>query len=157
MIPELDQRGLLPEGVHTTPDWQAIAAAFAGNDIRRHRLNEMHRFITQELQAVAAGLELFVGGSYFSDKPSPGDIDCTIFLPLAEIPQRKPFFQLCNDGGKGRIWHDYGVELYPSIEHIGTNDFRLFFQYVGEKTATLKALNEKDKRGIIKVEKWILG
>lgn len=30
-------------------------------------------------------------------------------------------------------------------------DFREFFQYVGIKTALAKGLDEKDKRGIIKV------
>lgn len=157
MIPPLDHRGLLPDGQYEA-GWEEIARRFATNPLREVRIRDLRQFIRAELVAVASGLDLTLGGSYFSDKPDPGDIDCTLFVPLDQIVQRVPFLTLCNEhGGKGRIWDQYKVELYPSIGTPSARDFRQFFQYVGEKTAALKSLNEKDTRGIIKVESWTLG
>ena len=158
MIPPLDNRGLLPEGVHTAASWDEIAIRFAINQVRQGRLEEMFKFIRSDLRRPAAGLELYVGGSYFSDILFPGDIDCTVCIPLAEIANRIDLIRLCaNEGGKGRIWQQHKIEIYPSFELPGSNDFREFFQYVGEKTASLKQIHQKDRRGIIKVEQWIVG
>lgn len=160
MIPPLDQRGLLPHGVHTST-LAEVEARFATNGVRELRLAELRRFIATELRPIGDGLELFAGGSYFSDKVDPGDIDCTIEIPAAYINDRLPLIALFNDGrsrtDKGRIWHEYRVEIYPTLVFPGHNDFKDFFQYVGEKTAALKNLNAKDRRGIIKVESWTLG
>jgi len=156
MIPTLDERGLLPAGCHDAT-WPDIEARFASNPLRKLRLEQAHRCVRLELQAVATGLEMVLGGSYFSDKPDPGDIDCTIVLPVHEIPARAGLIALADDGGKGRLWIQYRVEFYITVALPGYNDFRLFFQYVGEKTADIKHLHAKDLRGTIKVEPWTLG
>lgn len=157
MIPPLDHRGLLPGGTHTA-NWAEIHDHFAFNTRRKHLLAGMLLFIRDELQHLASGLSLTIGGSYLSDKAEPGDIDCTVHLQLSEAVNRVELLTLCNEhGGKGRIWHQYGVEIYPSIEVPGAPNFSLFFQYVGEKTSTLKNLHEKDLRGVIEVTPWILG
>ena len=156
MIPQLDARGLLPAGCHVGT-WAEIEEAFATNDWRRRRIAQFKLFVRNELQPVAAGLELVLGGSYFSDKPDPGDIDCTVAVAPVDLLQRADLLALSMDGGKGRLWEKYKAEFYVTIVIPGRNDFRLYFQYVGEKTAGLKNLSVTDLRGTVKVEPWILG
>lgn len=161
MIPALDARGLLPPGKSDT-DWAELALRFATSTLRLSRLKELHRFIDAELMALGAGLDFYVAGSYLSDKVSPGDIDCTIVIPTHEINARIPLINLFDDGrvpglNKGRIWNEYGVEIFPTLVFPGYPDFLEFFQYVGEKTALAKNLQVKDKRGILRITSWTLG
>jgi hypothetical protein len=160
MIPALDHRGLLPHGIHiATID--EIRAVFCFNAIREQRLESFLNFLRIELIPLGNGLDLYAAGSYLTDKPDPGDIDCTIEIPANDIHNRIPLLNLFNDGrsqhDRGRLWNEYRVDAYPTLNFPGSNDFRDFFQYVGEKTATLKNLNEKDRKGIIKVESWTNG
>lgn len=158
MFPNLDSRGFLPPGVHQACNWDSVAAVFAFNDHRKLLLNNMKQFIYAELQYVAAGLELAIGGSYLSTKSVPGDIDCTVYFKLEDICTKRPALDLLsNDGAKGRIWTQYRVEVYPTLEFPGRNDFGSFFQYVGEKSAVLHNCAATDKRGVLKVGSWLPG
>lgn len=158
MIPPLDDRGLLPAGIHVAKNWTEVAAAFAVNDHRQQLLGNVQLWIDKELQHVAAGLELVIGGSYLTTKPVPGDIDCTVMIPVDEIAQRGPALQLLLvDGRKGRIWTQYKVEAYPTLSSPGASDFSAYFQYVGEKSALLHHCAATDLRGVIKVSTWLPG
>jgi hypothetical protein len=161
MLPPIDHRGLLPPGVHVAT-LAEIDQLFATNPRRQHLLAELRRFIHERLLPSGAGLELFVCGSYFSDKADPGDIDCTVPVQIADVMNRLPVLALMNDGrsptDKGATWKNYSVDFFVSLSGLpGMNDFVAFFQYVGIKTASLKNLNEKESRGIVKVEQWELG
>lgn len=158
MVPPLDERGLLPPGVHDADDWLVVERMFATNDHRRALLDQMRIFIAAELQHVAAGLDLIIGGSYLTTKVVPGDIDCTVVIPVDEIQARVAALQLLVvDGRKGRIWHQYRVEAYPTLGQPGAHDFREFFQYVGEKSAVLHNCAARDLRGVIRVASWLPG
>lgn len=154
MIPPLDARGLLPPGQHECENFSELALHFATNGRRVALFQNLERFIRTELSLVAAGLHLYIGGSYLSDKPHPSDIDCTLSVPLRDIAAYADLVQLSADGAKGRIYTTYGVEFYLTIDALGMNDFRLFFSYAGEKTAHAKNIDAKDSRGIIKVIQW---
>lgn len=160
MLPPLDHRGLLPEGIHTAT-LAEIEQAFATNVTRQHLLQEFRRFIREQLSATAAGLEVYASGSYFSDKAVPGDIDCTVPIPIPQVASRLAVVNLTNDGRsttqKGALWDNYRVDFWVSLGIPGHHDFVAFFQYVGIKTAALKHLSEKDKRGIVRVDQWALG
>jgi hypothetical protein len=141
--------------VHQVPNWDVVEKVFAFNPHREQLLLSMRTWISLELQHVAAGLELVIGGSYLTTKPQPGDIDCTVLVPLAEASARGPALQLLSqDGSKGRIWQQYRVEAYPTLQVPGLNDFSVFFQYVGDKSALLHQCAAKDLRGVIKVTSW---
>lgn len=149
-----DSRGLLSPGCHVCRGWKAFRRAFAFNPHRELQLDRLQTFVRAELLPVARGLELVVGGSFLSDKAVPGDVDCTIAMPVASTSRRGPLMLLAADGDKARIYRQYGVEFYLSFTSPGCNDFRAYFQYVGEKTALARGLNPKDLRGTVKVEKW---
>lgn len=154
MIPPLDARGLLPPGRHECRTLADIEDRFATNAHRLKLLRGLQQFIQAELAQAAQGLALYIGGSYLSDKPDPGDIDCTIVMTMDSLYLRPGLLRLCADGNKGRIYGQYAVEFYPSIDDGTSNDFRHFFAYVGDKTAAAKNLDSKDLRGIVKVNTW---
>jgi hypothetical protein len=162
LLPSLDSRGFLPVGVHAAT-FADIEVRFATDAGRVQLLNQFRGFLQQHLIAVGSGLDLVVGGSYLSDKAGPMDIDCTIKVPISDFANRIPVVALQNDGrnpltgAKGWIWDTYKVDYWVSVTGSGWNDFENFFQYVGQKSASLKGLNNTDRRGVVKVEQWILG
>jgi len=150
-LPPLDNRGLLPAGIHET-NWASIEYAFLNNVHRQELFAKAMCFFHGELSDAGAGLQLILGGSFFSDKSLPEDIEATIYAPFSESYRK--LAQLSNIDAHNRIKQTYGVDFYVSWDAGGSNDFRLFFQYVGPKTAHQKGLNEHDLRGIVKVIEW---
>ncbi|MCX7825642.1 MAG: hypothetical protein N2689_08785, partial [Verrucomicrobiae bacterium] len=80
MIPPLDHRGLLPAGIY--PATLSEIIAFADGETRQRLADGLGRFIARELLPWASGLTLDVGGSYFSDKSQPEDIEATLRVGL---------------------------------------------------------------------------
>jgi len=158
MIPALDERGLLPAGIHQAAGWEPLQAAFCWNEHRHMLLGNLRRWVDVELQLVAAGLGLVVGGSFLTSKAVPSDIDCTVLMPLNELSAYGAALQLLlEDGAKGRIWKDFGVEVYPTIQCEGMNDFSAYFQYVGDKSAVIHQCGALDRRGVIQIDPWLPG
>jgi hypothetical protein len=162
MLPSLDTRGFLPAGIHIAT-FAEVENRFAMDTHRAHLLAEFRRFVADHLIGCASGLQLYLSGSYFSDKLVPGDIDCTVELPIADLAGRVTVVQLQNDGRngplqKGWIWDQYCVDYWVTLTGMaGPRNFIDFFQYVGVKSASMKSLSATDKRGIVRVDQWILG
>ena len=151
-IPELDSRGLLPPGVHCCT-LQEAEARFAVGPYRESLWHSVMKWLKIEVQQQGVLLPLLIGGSFFSDKPNPGDIEIAIDLDGATAAQTGAAIIMFT---RREEWHRvYRVDYYPNMP--GGNDFGSFFQYVGPKTAQTKNLNPKDKRGILRVETWTLG
>ncbi|GAA0805780.1 DUF6932 family protein [Cupriavidus gilardii] len=156
MIPPLDERGLLPAGVHDAA-LEEIPGIFCHN---AHRV-ELWTCITErflpvlklELGSYSPTIPVLVfGGSFFSDKASPQDVEMTAVFDQtygdACLWQAMQTFW-----GKHDMWKDqYRADYYPSLP--GGSDFSQFFQYVGEKTAQAKGLSEKDYRGVLRIRQW---
>lgn len=157
MIPPFDNRGLLPVGVHTAT-WTETAAYF-GADLRRLSLVQNAKaFALTEVAPIFPSCGFFLAGSTLSDKAFPGDIEAFVAVDqtLLAIPANMTAaFSL--QARHDAIRAQYEVDFYVSFGLPGAPDFSAFFQYVGEKTAAMKHLHEKDKRGIIEVAQWTLG
>jgi hypothetical protein len=150
-IPPLDHRVLLPEGIYEAHK-QEIKKSFCITLYRQKLFDDFIRFLDIEIHA--QGIGVYLGGSFFSDKPLPNDIEVTITVD-AEMLSDKTKQHVVNLGAPAehaRIKKIYRVDFYLSIDWAGYNDFRQFFQYVGEKTANAKGLNARDKRGIVKLQ-----
>jgi len=81
MLPELNDQGELPPGVHMA-DWQEFQARFGGSSPRRIWLTGRLRGLL-ELAAHGGKLQrVFIWGSFVTAKPAPRDLD--ILLVMAE-------------------------------------------------------------------------
>lgn len=150
-LPPLNKLGLLPQGVHQGTLCH-IATQFARSPYRIDLFSSVKCFIDTELKSACSGLTLVMGGSFFSDKELPNDIEMTVQLPL-DYPKLAQAIELCSD--RDRLKEQYKVDFYPSIK--GQNDFVGFFQYVGPKTGLTKGIDEKTLRGVVEVVQWELG
>jgi len=155
-IPPLDNRGLLPGGCHQG-SLREIEGRFTYDIYRQQLYTQVKTFIDGELRRVATGLNLVLGGSFFSDKKFPADIEATVYLPFHSLIQYQALLTLGNKAEHKRVKDLYRADFYISLQAPGCNDFGAFFQYVGPKTAHLKGLNEKDSRGVVEVSQWELG
>lgn len=149
-IPPLDKRGLLPEGIHDA-SIDEIRTRFAISTYRTALFDDFVRFMNIEVESLDA--PIFMAGSYLSDKPLPNDIEITIEVNLELFCSQagQKIIQLGSGDNHNRLKMQYRVDYYPSLKMPGMNDFTLFFQYVGEKTAHAKGIDTNDKRGIIRV------
>lgn len=155
MIPPLDERGLLPPGQHVA-HLEDIPRQFCTNVYRWRLWDDVLAGLGVLCEQVHAQPcpppVLVLGGSFFSDKPQPQDIEATLVFDAAtpgavcwwwilQQTQLQPTL-------KGRCRLDF----YPTLP--GHNDFVAFFQYVGPKTAEAKGLGDKDVRGVLQVLTW---
>lgn len=85
-IPELNEEGFLPEGLHDCKldEIGARFGQFQVND-RRVRLFENLCALVEEQRQAGLAIELIVDGSFVTSKPSPEDIDLVIVLPAGYV------------------------------------------------------------------------
>ena len=81
-IPDLDDDGFLPEGVHEC-SLDEIDQRFGGNQsaVRRSALFAKLREYIQELRSTGMAAGLIVDGSFITNKTEPNDIDLVLILP----------------------------------------------------------------------------
>ena len=153
MIPELDDRGLLPAGVHSGT-WHDIEAAFSKDNRRQKLINSARNFSCSTLTPLFPA-PLYLAGSTFSDKPNPGDIEATIKVDPYQLSHDQLKLMIALQTSHDKIKDATEIDFYVTLDTPDNNDFSQFFQYVGEKTAIIKNLEPKDKRGIVEVKTWI--
>ena len=80
-IPDLDDDGFLPEGVHEC-SLDEIDQRFGGNQsaVRRSALFAKLREYIQELRSTGMAAGLIVDGSFITNKTEPNDIDLVLIL-----------------------------------------------------------------------------
>jgi len=152
LIPSLDNRGLLPPGIHLGT-WKQVETAFATDPRRQSLIGNAKSFSLSTINSLYPS-PLFLAGSTFSDKGYPNDIEATIKIDPNGLnkAQLVTLFQL--QSMHSFIKNNMEIDFYVTIDKPGANDFSVFFQYVGEKTAIAKNLQPKDMRGVVEVDKW---
>lgn len=127
MIPEFDENGNLPPGVHFC-DWQEFVERFGTNDTRRRMIAGLQLAITQ---LKAAGCRtIYINGSFVTIKPNPQDFDAcydneTVDIDYLRINAPRLLNHYDRAGQKAK----YRGEIFPSQQPIGNygiNSFELF-------------------------------
>ena len=147
-IPEFDEHGHLPEGVHdcTLPE---IGERFGWNDHRQKLVDGLIACVQNEIRPDFQQ-PVLVDGSFVTDKPEPGDVDIALdFQDASDEVKWQGFLFFSNE--KTRIDKKYGVDLWVRIPNL-TKDFSTFFQYLGEKRGRQTKLDTKRLKGILKVK-----
>lgn len=86
MIPEFNQRGALPPGIHLTT-WDEFAGRFVvfSRSDRRLRIGEKIRALYDEARQSGIVRRILIAGSYVTSKAEPNDFDCLIVLDPAIV------------------------------------------------------------------------
>lgn len=142
MIPEFDENGNLPLGVHWA-EWQEFKERFGYNRGRR-LLIEGLEMAMQDLQAAGCRV-IYINGSFTTSKSDPGDFDAcydneTVDADYLRVnaPRLSNYYDRA--GQKAR----YRGEIFPSDQPIGDygeNSFEFF-----------QRDRRKRKKGIIAID-----
>jgi hypothetical protein len=131
-IPELNESGLLPEGIHdcTLDEISARFGRFQTTD-RRVRLFEKLRALVEEERQAGLAVELIVDGSFVTDKPEPGDIDLVIVLPADfDLSVELPPFKYNAISKRQLRWH-FPFDVFVVRERAQEHEKRVqYFQQV---------------------------
>lgn len=121
MLPDLDEHGNLPPGIHRCSIDEVVARFGHGSLDRQLETAELRALV--EWAREEGVLRLILGGSYVSDKAAPNDVDAVV-LPGADYPRRQqpvrtsaerwPFLhvQVAEDEADLRQWAvvDFGTD-----------------------------------------------
>ena len=145
-IPQLQQNGLLPTGVHDC-SLDDIRASFTWNQHRQQLFDSFLIFLRAEIRP-SFPEPIYFDGSFITDKVSPDDTDVVLDLTNAPDDRKWRGLQLMKQH-QTRIRLLYGVHFWVNLP--GDSDFAAFFQYVGVKTARAKGLHPQQLKGILRV------
>lgn len=149
-IPPLNHiTGLLPEGVHVATLPEVRATFGSSNDIRVEIMNGLDRLIDL-LRSIGIFKEIYLDGSFVTDKPAPGDVDAVAVMnsDTADLPvfaAHPSAFLLADDK---RVQRDYKVQLFLGPRGAGLLSF---FQGLKAADALLRGVAPTQKKGILKV------
>ncbi len=127
VIPEFDQNGNLPPGVHFC-EWEEFVDRFGTNDLRL-RLMRGLRMAMEQLKAVGCRT-IYINGSFVTSEPSPGDFDAcydndTVDIDYLRINAPRLLNHYDRAGQKAK----YRGEIFPSqqpVGNYGSNSFEFF-------------------------------
>lgn len=152
-IPKLNPFGYLPEGVHDATLSDVRSWANGVPDVaRRHQLLENLDKFLEEVVRPLGNYPIYLAGSFFSDKYTPGDIDfvfdirsCTDSAVIGNV-----IISLVKRHKENK--EKYEIDAYPNI--YGNNNFAQFFSYIRQKEMVAKGLGPEVRRGIVRIEVW---
>jgi hypothetical protein len=125
-IPEFDDSGTLPTGIHQA-SWLEVESKLAFNERRQELLQGMKR-ACEPLKMVGCQ-RIFIGGSFATNKEFPGDFDIcwqddTVdFLQLQNLDPVLLDFKNKRAAQKAK----YGGELFPAS--IGADGYRTYLEF----------------------------
>jgi len=77
-IPPLDEHGFLPAGLHLASLEQIEAQFGVITEVRRDLYRRLAEYV--DLARHVGAHRIFIGGSFVSSKPEPGDVDIVIWV-----------------------------------------------------------------------------
>lgn len=134
-IPDFDEHGLLPVGVHdcTLAEVAARFGIFQGNEQRPRLMIKLSEFL-EEVRASGIVREVLVDGSFVTDEPSPNDIDLVVVLPSTHDRAAELLPLQYNVVSKKRVRSRFGFDTVSvrqgTIEYASSIEF--FQQVRGE-------------------------
>lgn len=148
MIPQFDEHGLLPPGIHDCT-MDEINASLCFTARRNVLFQGLSQFLQIEWTPLGIACPLLIDGSFVRNKPNPDDID--IILDLEVLAANHAVSIALNV----RMRHDeikaaYNLDVWTRHPSLPV-DISLFFQYTGDKAAAELRLPIKHPKGLLRV------
>ena len=146
-IPDFDEHGHLPEGVHdcTLPE---IKARFGWNDHREKLVDGLVACVQNEIRPHFQQ-PVIVDGSFVTDKLEPGDVDIALDLQDASEEAQSAgathFY-----ANRVRIKQQYGIDVLVNLPEQEL-DFVKFFQGIRKSNIKGRNLNLGSMKGIVRI------
>lgn len=143
---EFNEHGLLASGI-IDRNAESIES-FLSFNAHRSDLWDNLKLALKEIEQFGITCDFYIDGSFVTDKPTPNDIEL-IFDVRNQSQEMQALAVVFHMTKHQYLKETYNVDCYPNL--TGSSDFCLFFQYIGEKTGTIKNLPAKHLKGIIKL------
>lgn len=142
MLPEFNDDGALPEGVHQATESEVLDR-FAGGSARRKWLADRLQELLSTARATGQLSRVFLWGSFVTDKESPNDLDVLIVMTnefdLAKCPlDVRPLFE------HARAKVKYSADVFWAKASIGEPTLQLWLD-------TYQTGRDFARRGIVEV------
>ena len=118
MIPDFDERGFLPEGVHHAA-WNEVVARYAITP-HRHGLVTLMADLVVHLKS-AGCRTLYIDGSFVTDKIAPNDYDACWDPNGVKHDLLDPVLLRADDAGKQLMAEKYGGDI--RIAHMSFSGY----------------------------------
>jgi hypothetical protein len=118
------QRSLSPENtpliqqpgpqLKTVAELHRMCVSAAPSERRTKLWEGFAALYNRMIDAGLSGLELWVDGSFLTEKPAPRDVDCALWLPQSHVDNctDQQYHELQQLGDKQAISRKYQVDLY---------------------------------------------
>lgn len=148
LIPEPDDRGLLPTGIHVCT-MEQIKKSFGWNEHRMMLLDGLVRFLDAEWKPIGIECPVFIDGSFVRTKPTPSDID--IVIDLSAIEQSKALGIILGIRRQHeRFKTTYHCDVWTRHPLL-PNDLLSYFQYLGDEAAAELNIPSKTLKGLLRL------
>jgi predicted nucleotidyltransferase len=150
MIPEFDERGLLPAGIYDCT-LDEIGARFCFSKRRQLLFDGLRQFIVEIWTPPPLVSTLLVDGSFVRRKTDPNDIDLVVDLdPSVDFSDALMLAVRFQMREHVQLKDIYNLDVW--VRHAGLpNDLSAFFQYAGDKAAAELHLPRKHPKGILRI------
>ncbi|WP_407332505.1 DUF6932 family protein [Enterovibrio sp. 27052020O] len=141
MIPEFNDQGNLPEGIHYAT-MQEVIERFGYNPKRAWLIDGLN-LLVRNLQTAGCGL-IYIDGSFVTNKEIPGDYDMAWSVVGVDPTRLDPCLILANRSDRDAIEAKYRGDVFPAELPEGASGKRFLDFFQEDK-------NTGDKKGIVAV------
>ncbi|AVR89037.1 DUF6932 family protein [Thauera aromatica] len=149
MIPEHDEHGLLPPGIHACT-LDEVRRRFCWTDRRTLLFNGLRKLINEWWLPQGIDGSVLIDGSFSRTKAEPEDIDAVFDLAPDAPFERVAICLVRTQTEHARLKSIYHVDVWARHPLI-KNDLSLFFQYLGDKGAAELNLQRTHPKGILRI------
>jgi hypothetical protein len=151
MIPEFNEHGFLPEGVHDC-GLSEIETRFAYNERRREIWEKFSTYLKQLKTFISDLRIVYVDGSFTTDCVEPQDIDVVVEVdsPVDEARIRAQLGQMVD---RSFVKNSFKTDLLWAYRNNpnADKDFRNFFQKMRIRETSRLGIAPDTKKGILRV------
>jgi hypothetical protein len=150
MIPDFDEHGLLPVGIHDCT-LDEIDAVLCFSERRRLLFDGLRRFVADIWFTLPLDSKLLIDGSFVRRKAEPNDIDVVIELDSSVgIDDALELVVRLQMREHARFKEVYNLDVWVRHPEL-PRDLAKFFQYIGDKAAAELILPCKHPKGILRM------
>lgn len=115
-----DFPALFAPGIHqeNLSSIESVAVLPFSADVRRSLLFNQFDAWIKELRAINLSARIWIDGSFLTEKPSPDDIDCVLWIPRFTVEPTKESYQklgMLFDKTAAKI--NFNIDLYVELPH----------------------------------------
>ena len=156
-IPELNEHGLLPAGIHVC-GFDQVKAIFGSSTPRRVELWEKLIRAVEKIRSIGLITSIYMDGSFTTSKPDPGDIDIVLELPPPS-PQIQALIRtldssVLNIFDQDFMKQNYDLDVWPWNPSVPPNtpyDLIYFFQTIRPALAQHIGVGPEFRKGILRI------